>query len=92
MMRRVEEFAVEAADAANRRTQRLWGRYSAIAMRHARAPDDRPAAADVRRARTGRAFGYYGGSVGMSTAIGPLLGGVIPRVFGTADGWRIWSM
>jgi len=38
--------------------------------------------------RRGRAFGYYGATVGMSTAIGPLLGGVILRVFGAADGWR----
>jgi MFS family permease len=38
--------------------------------------------------RRGRAFGYYGATVGMSTAIGPLLGGVILRIFGTADGWR----
>ena len=36
----------------------------------------------------GRAFGYYGATVGTSTAIGPLLGGLILRVFGTADGWR----
>ncbi|MDQ1737386.1 MAG: hypothetical protein QOH56_3637 [Pseudonocardiales bacterium] len=38
--------------------------------------------------KRGRAFGYYGATVGMSTAIGPLLGGVILRIFGTADGWR----
>lgn len=36
----------------------------------------------------GKAFGYYGATVGLSTAIGPLLGGVILQVFGTADGWR----
>jgi EmrB/QacA subfamily drug resistance transporter len=38
--------------------------------------------------RRGRAFGYYGATVGLSTAIGPLLGGVILQVFGVADGWR----
>jgi len=38
--------------------------------------------------KRGRAFGYYGATVGMSTAIGPLLGGVILWAFGTADGWR----
>lgn len=38
--------------------------------------------------RRGKAFGYYGATVGTSVAIGPLLGGVILRVFGTADGWR----
>ena len=36
----------------------------------------------------GRAFGYYGATVGLSTAIGPLLGGVIIQVFGTTVGWR----
>jgi EmrB/QacA subfamily drug resistance transporter len=36
----------------------------------------------------GRAFGYYGATVALSTTIGPMLGGVILRSFGTADGWR----
>ncbi|MFD4410068.1 MFS transporter [Streptomyces sp. NPDC058476] len=36
----------------------------------------------------GRVFGYYGATVALSTAIGPLLGGVILQIFGTADGWR----
>ena len=39
-------------------------------------------------ARRGRAFGYYGATVGMSTAIGPLLGGAILLVFGRTEGWR----
>jgi MFS family permease len=38
--------------------------------------------------KRGRAFGYYGATVGLSTAIGPLLGGVILQAFGVADGWR----
>jgi EmrB/QacA subfamily drug resistance transporter len=38
--------------------------------------------------RRGKAFGYYGATVGMSTAIGPLLGGVILQAFGAAGGWR----
>jgi EmrB/QacA subfamily drug resistance transporter len=38
--------------------------------------------------RRGKAFGYYGATVGMSTAIGPLLGGVILQAFGPAAGWR----
>jgi EmrB/QacA subfamily drug resistance transporter len=38
--------------------------------------------------RRGKAFGYYGATVGLSTAIGPLLGGVILQAFGRADGWR----
>jgi EmrB/QacA subfamily drug resistance transporter len=36
----------------------------------------------------GRAFGYYGATVSLSTAIGPLLGGAILQGFGTTDGWR----
>ncbi|MER5791433.1 MFS transporter [Streptomyces sp. NPDC001980] len=36
----------------------------------------------------GRAFGYYGATVSLSTAIGPLLGGAVLQAFGTADGWR----
>jgi len=36
----------------------------------------------------GRAFGYYGATVSLSTAVGPLLGGAILQGFGTADGWR----
>jgi MFS family permease len=38
--------------------------------------------------RRGRAFAYYGATVGLSTAVGPLLGGVILQAFGAADGWR----
>jgi EmrB/QacA subfamily drug resistance transporter len=38
--------------------------------------------------RRGKAFGYYGATVGLSTAVGPLLGGVILQAFGIADGWR----
>jgi EmrB/QacA subfamily drug resistance transporter len=36
----------------------------------------------------GRAFGLFGASVGLSTAVGPLLGGVLIQVFGETDGWR----
>jgi EmrB/QacA subfamily drug resistance transporter len=36
----------------------------------------------------GRAFGYYGATTGLSTAIGPLLGGVILEVLGPDTGWR----
>jgi EmrB/QacA subfamily drug resistance transporter len=35
-----------------------------------------------------RAFGYLGGVVGVSTAVGPLLGGVIVQLAGIQDGWR----
>ncbi|MFG1645228.1 MFS transporter [Amycolatopsis sp. NPDC049252] len=36
----------------------------------------------------GRAFGMFGAVVGISTAVGPILGGVILAVFGDPDGWR----
>jgi EmrB/QacA subfamily drug resistance transporter len=36
----------------------------------------------------GKAFGYYGATVGLSTAIGPLVGGMILQAFGVAEGWR----
>src|SRR5699024_31746 len=35
-----------------------------------------------------RAFGMYGACVGISTAVGPLLGGVLIEVFGAEQGWR----
>ncbi|MCL2464877.1 MAG: MFS transporter, partial [Micrococcales bacterium] len=35
-----------------------------------------------------RAFGFFGGVIGVSTAIGPLLGGVIIALAGPAAGWR----
>ena len=36
----------------------------------------------------GKAFGYFGTMVGISTAIGPLLGGALIALFGTHSGWR----
>jgi MFS family permease len=46
----------------------------------------------IQRLFTGRdrsrAFGYRGGVVGVSTAVGPLLGGVIVQLAGEQDGWR----
>jgi MFS family permease len=36
----------------------------------------------------GRAFGLYGAVAGISTAIGPMLGGVILNRFAGPDGWR----
>jgi EmrB/QacA subfamily drug resistance transporter len=36
----------------------------------------------------GRAFGYFGTVVGISTAIGPLLGGLLIQAFGDTEGWR----
>ncbi|MET8853222.1 MFS transporter [Amycolatopsis sp. NPDC004625] len=41
-----------------------------------------------RGAERGRAFGMFGAVVGISTAVGPILGGAIIAVFGAADGWR----
>src|SRR4051812_13407985 len=36
----------------------------------------------------GIAFGLFGTVVGISTAIGPLLGGALIALFGTDEGWR----
>jgi EmrB/QacA subfamily drug resistance transporter len=36
----------------------------------------------------GRAFGLFGASVGLSTAVGPIVGGIILSVFGDPEGWR----
>lgn len=36
----------------------------------------------------GRAFGYYGATTGLSTAVGPLVVGVILQTLGPAVGWR----
>ncbi|MGN6606311.1 MAG: MFS transporter [Jatrophihabitans sp.] len=36
----------------------------------------------------GKAFGLFGTVVGISTAVGPLLGGVLIKVFGDTSGWR----
>ena len=39
-------------------------------------------------AERGRAFGILGATVGLSTAIGPLLGGLLIQGFGAQEGWR----
>ena len=39
-------------------------------------------------AARGRAFGLLGATIGVSTAVGPLLGGLLIQAFGTAEGWR----
>ncbi|MEE4540559.1 MFS transporter [Streptomyces sp. V4-01] len=41
-----------------------------------------------RGAERGRAFGLLGATIGLSTAIGPLLGGLLIQLFGTQEGWR----
>jgi EmrB/QacA subfamily drug resistance transporter len=41
-----------------------------------------------RGAARGRAFGLLGAVIGISTAIGPLLGGALILAGGTTDGWR----
>nr|WP_268248735.1 MFS transporter [Actinoplanes ianthinogenes] len=39
-------------------------------------------------AERGKPFGLLGATIGVSTAIGPLLGGLLIAVFGAAEGWR----
>ncbi|MQS15892.1 MFS transporter [Streptomyces kaniharaensis] len=39
-------------------------------------------------AERGRAFGALGATIGVSTAVGPLLGGLLIHLFGPQDGWR----
>lgn len=41
-----------------------------------------------RGAERGRAFGFFGATVGISSAAGPLTGGAILALAGSADGWR----
>ncbi|WP_024876124.1 MFS transporter [Saccharomonospora piscinae] len=41
-----------------------------------------------RGAERGRAFGAFGTTVSLSTAVGPVLGGAIIAVFGAEQGWR----
>ncbi|SDM39939.1 MFS transporter, partial [Allokutzneria albata] len=41
-----------------------------------------------RGAERGRAFGLLGACIGVSTAVGPVLGGVIIAAFGPEHGWR----
>jgi EmrB/QacA subfamily drug resistance transporter len=36
----------------------------------------------------GRPFGLLGATIGISTAVGPLLGGLLIQAFGTQEGWR----
>ncbi|MEO7588749.1 MAG: MFS transporter [Arachnia sp.] len=36
----------------------------------------------------GRAFGFFGAAVGVSVAIGPVLGGLLIQAFGMEHGWR----
>lgn len=43
-----------------------------------------------RGAERGRAYGALGSVIGISVAIGPVLGGLIIRLAGEADGWR-WT-
>ncbi|PRZ44038.1 EmrB/QacA subfamily drug resistance transporter [Antricoccus suffuscus] len=42
-----------------------------------------------RGAERGRAFGYFGSTVGVSVAIGPVLGGLLIKAGGPDLGWRI---
>jgi EmrB/QacA subfamily drug resistance transporter len=39
-------------------------------------------------AERGRPFGLLGATIGISTAVGPLLGGLLIQIFGAEQGWR----
>nr|WP_255954978.1 MFS transporter [Streptomyces sp. ODS25] len=41
-----------------------------------------------RGAERGRAFGMFGSTIGLSTAVGPILGGLIIHAAGPDEGWR----
>ncbi|MFC0108178.1 MFS transporter [Kibdelosporangium aridum] len=41
-----------------------------------------------RGAERGKAFGLMGATIGISTAVGPVLGGLIIAAFGAESGWR----
>jgi EmrB/QacA subfamily drug resistance transporter len=41
-----------------------------------------------RDAERGRAFGFFGATVGISTAVGPVVGGLVLALAGGPDGWR----
>jgi EmrB/QacA subfamily drug resistance transporter len=41
-----------------------------------------------RGSERAKAFGYFGLTVSISSALGPVLGGLIIQAFGAADGWR----
>ena len=41
-----------------------------------------------RGAERGRAFGIFGATIGLSTAVGPVVGGLILAAFTGPDGWR----
>lgn len=41
-----------------------------------------------RGAERGRAFGFFGATIGVATALGPTLGGLLIALGGPTDGWR----
>ncbi|HEY0812446.1 MAG TPA: MFS transporter [Pseudonocardia sp.] len=41
-----------------------------------------------RGAERGRAFGFFGSTIGVSTAVGPVVGGVILALASGSEGWR----
>jgi MFS family permease len=43
---------------------------------------------EFRGPERAKAFGLFGATVGIATAIGPLLGGVLITIFGETEGWR----
>jgi EmrB/QacA subfamily drug resistance transporter len=41
-----------------------------------------------RGAERARAFGYFGATIGVATAAGPITGGLLLKLLGTGEGWR----
>ena len=55
--------------------------------RHADPPELR-LIQELPGAERGRAFGFLGATVGLATAAGPVIGGLILAIFAGPDGWR----
>ena len=51
-------------------------------------PAQRAGQSLFRGEERGKAFGYFGATIGVSTAVGPLVGGALIALFGAHEGWR----
>ncbi len=55
-----------------------------------RCPRSSDSSSSCSRARSaGRAFGLFGATIGIATAFGPTLGGLLIALGGQTDGWRL---